>query len=122
LTGIRADAADCERAPSAGLKLLPGEELEPAFEEHAHSFVIRIWLEPSTGQPEWRGWIRHVQTDEKLYFRDPQTILPFLLRFLEEITEQPEAQPERLRELWRNLSERLVVLSAQRKPVSDEQR
>ncbi|MCZ7545558.1 MAG: hypothetical protein M5R40_19445 [Anaerolineae bacterium] len=64
--------------------------------------------EPSVGRPEWRGWIRHVQTGEKLFFRDPKTILPFLLRFLEAVSSQTEPQPERLRELWRSLSERLL--------------
>ncbi|GAB4448878.1 MAG: hypothetical protein Kow00120_19050 [Anaerolineae bacterium] len=82
--------------------------MELAFEEHAHSFVLRLWLEPSVGRPEWRGWIRHVQTGEKLFFRDPKTILPFLLRFLEAVSSQTEPQPERLRELWRSLSERLL--------------
>ncbi len=82
--------------------------MELAFEEHAHSFVMRMWLEPSVGRPEWRGWIRHVQTGEKLYFRDPKMILPFLLRFLEAVSDQAAAHPERLRELWRALTERLL--------------
>lgn len=90
------------------------------FEENAHSFVLRFWLEPGVGRSEWRGWIRHVQTNEKLYFRDPKAILPFLLRFLHAVSSQATSpQPERLRELWRSLSERIAAeWSSQR--VADE--
>lgn len=83
--------------------------MELAFEEHAHSFVLRFWLEPGVDHAEWRGWVRHVQTGEKLYFRDLNKILPFLSRFLDAVSLQAEPQPESLRELWRSLSERLLA-------------
>ena len=43
------------------------------FEAEAHSFVLRIWRENgnSTRDPgEWRGWIEHVQSEQRYYFRD----------------------------------------------------
>jgi hypothetical protein len=47
------------------------------FDKEAHSFVIRMWRE-NRDQPdaegEWRGWIDHVQTGKRHYFRQVQTI------------------------------------------------
>jgi hypothetical protein len=43
------------------------------FEAEAHSFVMRIWREngSSSRDPgEWRGWIEHVQSEQRYYFRD----------------------------------------------------
>ena len=43
------------------------------FEADAHSFVVRIWQEnreDPNGQVEWRGWIEHVQSGQRHYFRD----------------------------------------------------
>jgi hypothetical protein len=43
------------------------------FEAEAHSFVLRIWRE-NRHKPdvpaEWRGWIDHVQSGNRTYFRD----------------------------------------------------
>lgn len=41
------------------------------FEQHAHSFVVRIWQEQQEGRPageNWRGWVKHVQTERLHYF------------------------------------------------------
>ena len=41
------------------------------FEAEAHSFVMRIWRE-SRDDPKapavWRGWIEHVQSEQRHYF------------------------------------------------------
>lgn len=37
-----------------------------------HTFVVRIWLEPSRAQKdhcEWRGEVKHVLTGDVAYFR-----------------------------------------------------
>jgi hypothetical protein len=54
------------------------------FEAEAHSFVLRIWREngSSSRDPgEWRGWIEHVQSEQRYYFRDlfeiPQIITAY---------------------------------------------
>jgi hypothetical protein len=42
------------------------------FEAEAQSFVIRIWSENRDDPdcpPEWRGWIEHVQSTQRHYFR-----------------------------------------------------
>ncbi len=42
------------------------------FEAEAHSFVMRIWREnrdDPDGAAEWRGWIEHVQSTQRHYFR-----------------------------------------------------
>jgi hypothetical protein len=43
------------------------------FEAEAHSFVLRIWRE-NRHDPEvpaeWRGWIDHVQSGNRTYFRE----------------------------------------------------
>ncbi len=51
-----------------------------SLEEQSVSFVIRLWLEPGDGQPQWRGHIRHVQGQSELYFSDFQALLEFLKR------------------------------------------
>ena len=55
------------------------------FEAEAHSFVMRIWREngANTRDPgEWRGWIEHVQSEQRYYFRDlfeiPQIITAYV--------------------------------------------
>ena len=51
------------------------------FDQDASSYVIRIWREKAangTGQGEWRGWIEHVQTRERVFFRDTAVILSFI--------------------------------------------
>jgi hypothetical protein len=55
------------------------------FDQDASSFVIRIWREKSAngmGQGEWRGWIEHVQTRERIFFRDIAMILSFIDKHL----------------------------------------
>ncbi len=43
------------------------------------SFVARIWLERKrTGDPVWRGHIRHIQGRENTYFRDFAGMSDFL--------------------------------------------
>jgi hypothetical protein len=55
------------------------------FEAEGHSFVLRIWREnrddPSV-DPEWRGWIEHVQTGQRTYFRQLQEIGQILSGFM----------------------------------------
>ncbi len=43
------------------------------FEAEAHSFVMRIWREnrdDPDDPAEWRGWLEHVQSGQRHYFRD----------------------------------------------------
>lgn len=43
------------------------------FEAEAHSFVLRIWREnreDPDAPAEWRGWIEHVQSEQRHYFRE----------------------------------------------------
>jgi len=43
------------------------------FEAEAHSFIMRIWREKKNNSrepAEWRGWIEHVQSEQRHYFRD----------------------------------------------------
>ena len=55
------------------------------FEADAHSFVLRIWREnreDSNGLAEWRGWIEHVQSEQRHYFRNlhdiPQLVAAYV--------------------------------------------
>ena len=52
------------------------------FDREAHSFVIRIWKEPTGELGEWRGWINHVQSGQRHYFRDPAAISPIVADYL----------------------------------------
>ena len=47
------------------------------FEAEAHSFVMRIWREnrdDPEDSPVWRGWIEHVQSTQRHYFRSVDDI------------------------------------------------
>jgi hypothetical protein len=51
----------------------PDQGMMTFFEAEAHSFVLRIWREnrPDPEVPaEWRGWVDHVQSGSRTYFRD----------------------------------------------------
>ena len=45
-------------------------------------FVIRLWLEPREirGDPEWRWYVRHVQSDNEAYFRRIKDVTAFVER------------------------------------------
>jgi hypothetical protein len=55
------------------------------FEAEAHSFVLRIWREnrdDPTVDAEWRGWIEHVQSGRRTYFRELQEIEQLLAEYM----------------------------------------
>lgn len=56
-----------------------------SFEEHANSFVVRLWQEPREIEgagPEWRGQIEHVQSGERVYFRNLDKMVGFIVSYL----------------------------------------
>ena len=61
--------------------------------QHAHTFVVRLWLEgreiPQT-RAEWRGRIEHLQSGERLYFREVTEIIPFVRGYTESSSELRE--------------------------------
>jgi hypothetical protein len=72
------------------------------FEQEAHSFLIRVWHEnrPSeTEMGEWRGWIDHVQSGQRHYFRDTREISSIVGQYLNQIPDLDEIfrpiQPEK---------------------------
>ena len=45
------------------------------------SFVARIWLEAgTTGEPIWRGHVRHVQGNDETFFQDLNGLKKFLVQ------------------------------------------
>ena len=51
------------------------------FDNDASSYVIRMWRESAAGdseQGEWRGWIQHVQSGKRIFFRDTAVITSFI--------------------------------------------
>lgn len=53
-------------------------------EIEAQSFVIRIWLERGDSAhdtPELRGWISHLPSGYRLYFREVSAIGDFVHRY-----------------------------------------
>ena len=63
----------------------PEQKLINQFDKKAISFVIRIWREPQTTEEgEWRGWIEHVQTRERHYFRESSEINTIVSRYLKD--------------------------------------
>jgi hypothetical protein len=58
-----------------------------SFEDHVHSFVIRVWQEPREIEgagPEWRGRIEHVQSGERAYFQHLDRMVEFIVTYLSE--------------------------------------
>jgi hypothetical protein len=52
------------------------------FEQKQHSFMIRIWLERDSlknSRSEWRGWIDHVPSGKRRYFREFSEVSEFIL-------------------------------------------
>lgn len=47
---------------------------------HPQLFIVRLWWErqdeKSTG--EWRGWVEHVPTRERRYFREIENVAEFI--------------------------------------------
>lgn len=58
------------------------------FDRDACSFVIRLWREiaDEQAQDEWRGWITHVQSGNRMFFQDTAEIIPFVDKYLEPAT------------------------------------
>ena len=83
------------------------QDIMSLFESESHSFVLRLWQEhgtppdplspdalaaappegdvPGPGQPvELRGWVEHVQTGARYYFRDLTEIKRIIAECLDE--------------------------------------
>lgn len=79
-------------------------------DETVHSFVVRFWQE----QPgQWRGAIRHVQSDARLAFLDRAQALRWMERYLGSALPQTAAPPvglvARLRAWWQQWPQPLTV-------------
>lgn len=60
------------------------------FEADAHSFILRIWREnreDPNGHSEWRGWIEHVQSEERHYFRRLHDIPQIVSAYIGDISD-----------------------------------
>ena len=56
------------------------------YESSVHTFVVKVWLEPSElaeSQGEWRGEVRHVLSGETRYFRTLQNVAPSMQELLD---------------------------------------
>lgn len=59
------------------------------FEAEAHSFVLRIWREhrdDPDAPAEWRGWIEHVQSEQRYYFRNLSEIPDIVAGYVSDAT------------------------------------
>lgn len=47
-------------------------------------FVVRLWWERDDGgrSGEWRGWVEHVLTHERRYFREIENVAEFIHNLL----------------------------------------
>lgn len=57
------------------------------FEAETHSFVVRVWREHGEdpkNDGEWRGWLEHVQSQGRHYFRSASEIPAIVTSFLGE--------------------------------------
>ena len=62
------------------------------FEEERHSFVIRIWLERDNAMDsgdDWRGWIDHLPSGARRYFREFSEISDFMVACTSEGYDRP---------------------------------
>jgi hypothetical protein len=60
------------------------------FEADAHSFVLRIWRE-SREDPHapavWRGWIEHVHSEQRHYFRNLSEKTEIVSAYIDDLAE-----------------------------------
>lgn len=62
------------------------------FENNAHSFIVKIWLEETTGRANrgmWRGHITHLVSGEQRYVKDLAELSAFVARCLKEWEPRP---------------------------------
>ena len=55
------------------------------FEKEGHSFLIRIWKENQDNPMQaatWRGWVQHIQSDQKRYFQSTTDIADIINGYL----------------------------------------
>jgi hypothetical protein len=59
------------------------------FENHTHSFIVKVWLERTAAerasQVTWRGHITHVPSGERRYLKDLNEVIYFIGPYLEEM-------------------------------------
>lgn len=56
------------------------------IEDNTHSFIVKIWLEETAeevGLARWRGYITHVPSGKRGYFKDLREVSLFLAPYLE---------------------------------------
>lgn len=56
------------------------------FEANTHVFILRLWLEPREiegAEPEWRGVIEHIGSEEHCSFRDLEVMISFIAKHFE---------------------------------------
>lgn len=60
------------------------------------SFVVRFTQDPASGQdlaaPDWRGVVRHVQSDDQVRFTRMEDAITFMARYVDLATGQDEEQ------------------------------
>jgi hypothetical protein len=82
--------------------------------DHTNSFVVRIWQEPREivdELPDWRGWVEHVQSGERTYFRDMEESAAFIASHVDRDTQRSLRLKRVSDELWKWVS-RLGWLTA----------
>jgi len=47
----------------------------------SHTFIVRVWREPSNSASQWRGQIEHVQSGQRCAFLKLSDMLDFMDRF-----------------------------------------
>ncbi len=53
----------------------------PSMQDKRASFLVRVWQEPPAGegeQPQWRASVEFIETQEKHYFEDVESLIAFL--------------------------------------------
>lgn len=56
------------------------------LDDRSAAFIVRVWCEqgddPSRGVRDWRGSIEHVESGERVFFRELATLDEFMTRHL----------------------------------------
>jgi hypothetical protein len=75
-----------------------------------HSFVVKVWLEPSGDEPgniDWHGYITHVPGGERRYLKKLSDVSDFIGIYLKEMGVASSAQL-RVKRCLRRLNFRLT--------------
>ncbi len=52
-------------------------------ESTVHSFIVKVWLEDESGETSWHGYITHVPSGARRYFKKLSDVTDFIKQYVD---------------------------------------